>query len=86
MKFPSVLVATLIAGLIPILNYFINNTKSFGLSDAIAPTLVIVASALITIFQQWKAPEEPATTARGLGPDGAPVTTAPSFLARVLYK
>lgn len=65
-KFPSVLVATVIAGAVPILQYFIANTKSFGLSDAIAPTLVIVATALITILQQWKAPAEPVATSRGL--------------------
>lgn len=65
-KSPPVIVTVLIVGAVPILQYFIANTKSFGLSDAIAPTLVIVATTLITILQQWKAPTEPVATARGL--------------------
>lgn len=77
-KSPSIIVTVLIVGTVPVLQYFITNTKSFGLSDAIAPTLVIVATALITILQQWKAPE-PVATARGLEQ-----AKAKSFVARVL--
>lgn len=78
-KSPSIIVTVLIVGTVPVLQYFIANTKSFGLSDAIAPTLVIVATALITILQQWKASTEPVATARGLEQ-----AKQKSFVARVL--
>lgn len=79
-KSPPVIVTVLIVGTVPILQYFIANTKSFGLSDAVAPTLVIVATTLITILQQWKAPTEPVATARGLEEQ----PKQKSFAARVL--
>lgn len=65
-KFPSVLVGLIIAGAVPALNYFVSNASLFGVPSAMAPTIVIAVSALITILQQWKAPAEPVATSRGL--------------------
>jgi hypothetical protein len=79
-KFPGVLVGLIIAGAVPALNYFVNNASLFGIPSAMAPTIVIAVSAVITILQQWKPPAGPVATSRGLEEQ----PKQKSFAARVL--
>lgn len=76
MKFPSVVVVSIIVGVVALLQHLLGHVKEFGLPELYEPVITVVLTTIVRIVQELNPPQ---AAARGMGEE-------PSFLARVIYK
>lgn len=78
MKFPSVIVGSLIIGITAVLQHFLLNIGEFHLNELIAPVVFAALTAAIKAGQEWN--PQPSAAARGMG------EAQDSYWQRVIYK
>jgi hypothetical protein len=79
MKFPSVVISAVLAGLVALLQHLLGHVGDFHLPELYAPIAVVILNTAIKMVQERQSP--PSAAARGMGEEATP-----GYWKRVLYK